>query len=366
MNASGRLSRLTLSIGSALAIAAAVLVVAVRSSGPTPGVVPPGSGMAGTFLSAYVTSDGRVIRHDQGSDIVSEGEAYAMLLAEVAQRPAEVRTIWRWTRSHLQRPDGLLSYHASASGQVLDKQSAADADTLAAYALLRYQGPDSSHLHQDGGRIAAAILANETVTQNGVRVLVAGPWAMSPPQTVDPSYLMPPVFRSLMRLTGDARWGQLAEDSVRLLQQLTSGGRQLPSDWARFSSGSLTATGPPSGGGSPSYGEDAARAPVWFAYDCSTAGQSLAGDWWSLLKRHPDALSLSLQGQVIDGTPVPLSVVASAAAARAAGDPSAPSLLARAIGAAQAHSTYYGDAWAAFGQALDTGRWHIDACAGGA
>jgi len=363
----GRWSRLVLPAALVVAVVVAVAVVVVRSSisGSTAARVPPGTSMAATFLSSYVTADGRVIRHDQGGDIVSEGEAYAMVLAEVADRPTVVRTVWQWTQRHLQRPDGLLSFHASSSGQVLDKQSAADADTLAAYALLRYRGSDAKHLHLDGERIAAAILANETVTQNGVSVLVAGPWAMSPPQTVDPSYLMPPVFRALSTMTGDARWRKLADDSLHLLAGLTSNGQRLPSDWAHFGSGTLTMSPAPSGGGSASYGEDAARTAVWLAYDCSTSGHSLAAAWWPLLRRHPDALSLSPQGQVIDGTSVPLSLVASAAAAHAAADPSTSSLFARATAAARSAPTYYGTAWAAFGQALDAGTWRIDACTGG-
>ena len=38
---------------------------------------------ADRFLAGYVTGDGRVIRRDQGGDIVSEGQAYGMLIAEV-------------------------------------------------------------------------------------------------------------------------------------------------------------------------------------------------------------------------------------------------------------------------------------------
>ena len=68
----------------------------------------------------YVTSDGRVIRHDQGGDIVSEGQAYGMLLAEVAERPALVRTIWSWTSAHLGRSDGLFAWHATGTGRVED------------------------------------------------------------------------------------------------------------------------------------------------------------------------------------------------------------------------------------------------------
>jgi endo-1,4-beta-D-glucanase Y len=78
------------------------------------------SAAADRFLHRYVTSDGRVIRHDQGGDIVSEGQAYAMLIAESAGRPEVARTVWSWTRAHLGRPDGLFAWHASGSGAVED------------------------------------------------------------------------------------------------------------------------------------------------------------------------------------------------------------------------------------------------------
>jgi len=116
------------------------------------------------FLNRYVTSDGRVIRHDHGGDIVSEGQAYAMLIAEVAKRPALVRTIWSWTNERLGRADGLFSWHATGSGQILNPQPATDADVLIAYALLRYRGADQAALHAAGRRVAAAVLANESVT----------------------------------------------------------------------------------------------------------------------------------------------------------------------------------------------------------
>ena len=82
-----------------------------------------------------------MIRHDQGGDIVSEGQAYAMLVAEVAGRPALVRTIWSWTTAHLGSPNGLFAWHATGQRQIEEPQSATDADVLIAYALLRYRGP---------------------------------------------------------------------------------------------------------------------------------------------------------------------------------------------------------------------------------
>src|SRR3954452_8738279 len=123
-------------VGTALLVAAAGCGDA-SSGATTPPTGPASASSSGTpmtgpasFLSGYVTSDGRVLRHDQGDDVVSEGQAYGMLAAELAGRDDVARTIWSWTREHLQLPDRLLSYHADSDGHVLDHQAAADADTL--------------------------------------------------------------------------------------------------------------------------------------------------------------------------------------------------------------------------------------------
>jgi endoglucanase len=112
---------------------------------------------ADRFLGRYVTSDGRVIRQNQGGDIVSQGQAYAMLIAELAGRPALARTVWSWTAESLGNSDGLFASHANGSGRVEDPHSATDADILIAYALLRYAGPGQSVLRREGRRIVAGL-----------------------------------------------------------------------------------------------------------------------------------------------------------------------------------------------------------------
>ena len=157
------------------------------------------------FLEQYVTSDGRVLRHDQGDDIVSEGQAYGMLIAELAGRQDLVSTIWDWTRTNLQREDDLLAFHSDADGKILDQSAATDADALAAYALLRYDGDDADGLHADGRALASAVLDHETTDDEHVGLVpVAGDWATTSPAVVNPSYWMPSVFDELGQLTGDA------------------------------------------------------------------------------------------------------------------------------------------------------------------
>jgi len=310
------------------------------------------------FLATYARPDGRVVRPDQGGDTVSEGQAYGMLLAEAAGNYPAAGRIWAWTRDHLQRGDGLFAWHAGAAGKITGQQPASDADLLIAWALLRYRGPGAATLHRDGRRVAAAIVAHEVTTgSRGVPVLTAGPWATGRPASLDPSYWSLTAFQQLARLTGDQVWHRLAVGAVTLTGELTQHGRMLPPDWAELTASGALRPEPAPDGTQPQtqYGPDAQRTIVWFATSCDSQAKTLAARWWPLLR--PDApgqaLTLSPGGTVLNATPATLPMVASAAAAKAAGNgPAARKLLQRATAQQRTHPTYYGAAWNALGSAL--------------
>jgi endo-1,4-beta-D-glucanase Y len=345
-----------------------VLVLAVSVAGCTgssgDGASAPshaGHGLAAAFLAHYVRPDGRVARPDQGNDTVSEGQAYGLLLAEAAGEPGVFGRIWRWTQDHLQLPSGLFGYHANPAGQLLSTQPAADADLLIAWALLRYQGPDSTAWHLAGRKVAATVLAYEvTVRPDGMPVLTAGPWATGRPASLDPSYWALPALTGLARLTGDRRWQLLASAAVTLIGRLTGGGRELPPDWAQLTAAGVLAPVPAPNGSEPrpEYGLDAERTIAWFAVSCDPRARALAARWWALLRQpgRAQALVLGLGGGVLDAAAGPLPLVAAAAAARAAGQQAASrQLLQRAATQQLNHPTYYGGAWAALGPALFSG-----------
>jgi endoglucanase len=308
------------------------------------------------FLSTYVRADGAVLRKDQQGDVVSEGQAYAMLIAEVAGREDLTRTIWSWTKQHLQRPDGLLSWNAAADGTVRDPSSASDADILAAYALLRYDGPQATPLHQDGQRLAAAVLTHESASTSRGPVPLGGPWAMGADRPkVDPSYWMPGIFAGLARMTGDQRWAQAATATVALVDRASGGGKDLPPDWALLDADGYTPTG--GAGNGIQYGADAQRLPLWFGYGCSKTAQGIAARWWDRLGQDSGALTRSLTGAVSNGERSVVALLGAAAAAAAAGDDDAAARLrAEAATTAQASPTYFGDAWLALSAGLADGR----------
>src|SRR5215472_12883274 len=239
------------------------------------------------FLARYAQPDGRVVRLDQGSDTVSEGQAYGMLLAEVAGDDATFRRIWGWTHDHLRLRSGLFAFHTNAAGKVVSQQAASDADLLIAWALLRYRGPSAAARHRDGRQVAAAILAHEVTTgPGGVPVLAAGPWATGRPASLDPSYWSLSAMQGLARLTGNAEWSRMAAGAVTMTRQLTQNGRLLPPDWAELTKAGALRGEPAPSGTQPQtqYGLDAQRVVAWFAGSCDAQAKALAARWWPLLR----------------------------------------------------------------------------------
>jgi endo-1,4-beta-D-glucanase Y len=313
----------------AVAAAAVLAAVALATSGSAPDA-------SERFLDRYMDSGGRVVRHDQGGDTVSEGQAYAMLLAAADGDRKRFDAAWSWARVHLQRRDGLLSWHWK-QGRVLDRQPATDADLDAAWALAvaarRFHRPA---YRRAGARIARGVLAYETAPIAGKVVLVAGPWARAG-GTVNPSYFSPRAYAELARIAPDPRWARLEADSRRMLSRLPT----PPPDWARMDVSGIHATA--------GYGFDAFRAPVRYAASCARADRQLAARWWP---------------EVRDANPHPSALAGAAAAARAAGDRAASdALLDRAEAAEEAHSTYYGAAWVALARTLLQGD-ALGACPG--
>jgi endoglucanase len=194
-------------------------------------------------------------------------------------------------------------------------------------------------------------------------VLVAGPWGRAAPYTVDPSYFSPNAFAALASRGHRAAWHQLTRSSYRVLKQSRGGNPPLPPDWAKVgTSGDAHASAAPSGasGGSPPmrYGPDAARVTVRLAESCDPRAHRIAAAAWPFLRgvtaagRTP-VLAYDLSGRPLSTATNPVTLVAAAGAAYAAGRRNAgDALLGRAQALDARQQTYYGDAWVALGRVM--------------
>jgi endoglucanase len=321
------------------------------------------------FLDEYVEGDGRVVRRDEGGDVVSEGQAYGMLIAVAVGDEARFRAIWDWTRSHLRRPDGLLAWRW-AGGDVADANSAADADLDMARSLLvagkRFDDPK---LADEGKQLGSDILNAETVPVGGRtapageqagqrvvapgRMVVAGNWATAPPFAVDPGYFSPRAERELLHVSADQRWRAVSRSQRVLGWQLVGAG-QLPPDWAVVDeAGHAVPTAPPAGGPAH-FGLDAARLPIRFAESCDPADRALAASMRTVVAAPGDVPGLrNLDGSAASDWQHPVALVAAAATDDAAGDANAAATrLDQATALEQRYPTYYGAAWVALGRIM--------------
>lgn len=326
-----------------------------------------------SFLRTYVDPDGRVVRRDEGGDTVSEGQAYALLIAVALGERQGFEAVWTWTREHLQRPDKLLSWRW-ADGAVVDQNSASDADVDTARALVlageRFADPN---LTAAGRELAAAVLAAETVPvgtdllapttptptpgaaiEGSGLLLTGGTWTSTTPTAVNPSYFSPRAEQLLSSATGDARWENASRTQRALVWQLIGTGL-LPPDWARVDVAGTATPQPDPSGHSPRFGLDAARLPIRMAESCDPADRALAAELLPKLDR-PDADAAASYS--LDGTPLvdwthPVALVGVAGAAEAAGQEQLSDDRLRAAAVLNTRErTYYGSAWVALGHIL--------------
>src|SRR5512140_2824396 len=125
-------------------------MLAAAGPGGAIAVVSPASGCAAVswptwtrYVQAFVADDGRVIDHGDHDRTTSEGQAYALFFALVANDRPLFERLLRWTGDNL--ADGRLAERLPAwswgqrrdgSWGALDANSASDADLWTAYALL--------------------------------------------------------------------------------------------------------------------------------------------------------------------------------------------------------------------------------------
>ncbi|MBS1169402.1 MAG: endoglucanase [Burkholderiaceae bacterium] len=200
------------------------------------------------FKTSFISQDGRVIdRSTPQQQTVSEGQAYALFFALVANdRPAFAR-ILKWTEDNLAGGDltaRLPAWHwgkkDNGSWGVLDANPASDADLWLVYAL-----GEAGRLWQERRYVAlSSLLANRTLAEETANLpglgltLLPAPHGFHLGQSVwrlNPSYLPMQLFDWLGSRSSDARWRALAASSLRVL--LESAPRGYAPDWILYEAG---------------------------------------------------------------------------------------------------------------------------------
>jgi endoglucanase len=198
------------------------------------------------FKTRFISADGRVEDRDTArSHTVSEGQAYALFFALVANDRASFERVLRWTEDNLCKGD--LSAHLPAwqwgqqdngSWGVIDANPASDADLWLAYAL-----GEAGRLWKErrysalSSLVSARVLREETADLPGLGptllpgpkgfVLGNGRWRLNA------SYSPPQLLQWLSELPGQgADWKRVAESSLRLI--IGSAPNGFAADWTVY------------------------------------------------------------------------------------------------------------------------------------
>lgn len=181
----------------------------------------------------YIHSYGQVVDPENGRT-TSEGQSYAMLRAVWMNDQQTFDGLWSWTRDHMQKrtQDKLFSWlwmGPEGQGQIIDPNTASDADTDIALALLiagnRWQ--DEKYI-TDAKEIITDVWDQEVVKVRNQYYLTSGYAATRPKgYLVNPSYLSPASYRLFAQVDTENPWEDLAWDSYVLLNQFDG----LPPNW---------------------------------------------------------------------------------------------------------------------------------------
>src|ERR1700694_11292 len=222
------------------------------------------------YKDRFVTSEGRVVDNANGGISHSEGQGYAMLIAERLDDKPTFEALWQWTQSNLLvRGDGLAAWRWSPQiPHVADHNNATDGDLLIAWALA--EASDRWHVSEyrrSASRIVEALAANVVISSRFGSVLLPALTGVAGKDTPDApvvnlSYWIFPAFKRLRAVSNAIDWDALTATGKTLIGLSRFGSRRLPSNWI-----SLAPAAPEPAYAFPAvFGYDAVRIPFYLAW----------------------------------------------------------------------------------------------------
>jgi endo-1,4-beta-D-glucanase Y len=222
------------------------------------------------YRERFVTAEGRVVDNANGGISHSEGQGYAMLIAERLDDRPTFETIWRWTQSNLLvRGDGLAAWRWSPeTPHVADHNNATDGDLLIAWALA--EASDRWHVSEykrSARQILEALATNVVASSRfGPILLPASTGFAGKDQPDGPvvnlSYWIFPAFKRLRAVSDAIDWDAITATGKTLIGLSRFGPRRLPSNWI-----SVGRAQPEPASSFPAvFGYDAVRIPLYLAW----------------------------------------------------------------------------------------------------
>lgn len=269
------------------------------------------------FKTHFIQDDGRVIDRTDGARSTSEGQAYGLFFALVANDQETFAAILSWTVQNLAK--GRLSEHLPAwlwgqrengSWAVVDPNPASDADLWIAYALLEaarlWDVPQYAVI---ADQLLALIARDEVVrTEDGSTLLLPAPDGFTMKDgryRLNPSYVPEFQFAYLAAHQPEGPW-QAINDNHRALVRSLAEASGLVSDWVVYGPEGLTFPE----GTEPQGSYDAIRVYLWAGLTPDSQVLSAVHGMHEMLKqttRPPERVDVSTGEALAQGAPVGFS-----------------------------------------------------------
>lgn len=255
------------------------------------------------YCQSFIDGHGRVVDHQGGDRTTSEGQAYALFFALVANDRTQFDALLAWTRDNLAQGD--LTAHPpgwqwgraqDGSWKLLDTNSASDADLWMSYTLAEAGRLWNEPSYTALSRIMAARIAQQEVTDlpGFGPMLLPGTNGFHPSAQVwvlNPSYVPLPVLERLARTDATGPWATIAKKLPQFLEQSAPHGFAM--DWVSYSpeSGFQPVAAPGNAKAVPEGSYDAIRVYLWAGMTNSADPQyhavmGAAGGMGEWLKAH--------------------------------------------------------------------------------
>jgi endoglucanase len=242
----------------------AVAAVCQPAQARGPGISPEAWG---AYKAKFLDASGRIVDDGNGNISHSEGQGYGLLLAYLANNPADFEQIWYFTRTELLlRDDGLAAWRwdPAVTPHVTDSNNASDGDLLIAYALaLAGSAWNKTDYMEAAAKMAQALLSHVVISSNGHTLLLPGVSGFNSPDrkdgpVINPSYWVYEAIPVMALLAPSNAWQKLSDDGLQLLQAMQFGPRKLPADWV-----SLNRMPEPAAGFDAEFGYNSLRIPLY-------------------------------------------------------------------------------------------------------
>ena len=262
----------------------AVISPGVSTLGPNPCATSSEWPLWDTYVSAFVSPDGRVVDPMFDDHSTSEGQAYALFFALVNDDRPLFSRILTWTQNNLAEgnlrgrlPAWRWGRLSGGGWGILDENAASDADTWISYILLEAGRLWSSNTYGELGTAMLQRIVTEEVTDIPGQgpMLLPGPLGFAEEdgsRRMNLSYLPPQLLRRFALEQPTGPWANIENVGLKALQATAPHG--LVADWVAFDTANGFTHDPVTG---PIGSYDAIRTYLWSGMLSAT--DRLASAW---------------------------------------------------------------------------------------